>query len=169
MSLSLQANGNRRIPFVWFWPDDYQGCVLMTHDVEHEPGRAFCGDLMDLNDRYGIRSSFQVVPEERYVVPDAFLESIRARGYELNVRGLNHDGHLFSKRELFLKRAKKINEYATKWRDFRAGGMYRNAEWNEAFQFEYDMSFPSAAHLERSKRRLLHRHALFSGGLSSSL
>ena len=167
MSLSLQANGNRRIPFVWFWPDDYQGCVLMTHDVEHEPGRAFCGDLMDLNDRYGIRSSFQVVPEERYVVPDAFLESIRARGYELNVHDLNHDGHLFQSRELFLKRAKKINEYATKWRveGFRAGGMYRNAEWNEAFQFEYDMSFPSAAHLEPQNGGCCTVMPYFSGEL----
>jgi hypothetical protein len=150
MSFSVQANGNQRIPFIWFWPDEYQGCVLMTHDVEHEPGRAFCGELMDLNDRYGIRSSFQVVPEERYDVSDAFLEGIRTRGFELNVHDLNHDGHLFHTRELFLKRVKKINEYARKWgtEGFRAGGMYRNAEWSGAFQLRYDMSFPSAAHLE---------------------
>jgi hypothetical protein len=150
MALSVKANGNRRIPFVWFWPNDYQGCVLMTHDVEHEPGRAFCGDLMDLNERHGIRSSFQVVPEERYEVSDAFLESIRSRGFEVNVHDLNHDGHLFSSHELFLERVNKINGYARKWRaeGFRAGGMYRNAEWNEALQFSYDMSFPTAAHLE---------------------
>ena len=72
MSLSVKANGNQRIPFVWFWPEEYQGCVLMTHDVEHEPGRAFCGDLMDMDERHGIRSSFQVVPEERYTVSESF-------------------------------------------------------------------------------------------------
>jgi hypothetical protein len=150
MSLSVRANGGQRIPFVWFWPEDYQGCVLMTHDVEQEEGRAFCGDLMDLDDRYGIRSSFQVVPEERYSVTDSFLESIRARGFELNVHDLNHDGHLFETRELFLERANKINEYAGKWRveGFRTGGMYRNAEWTDALQFDYDMSFPNASHLE---------------------
>jgi hypothetical protein len=150
MSLSVQANRNQRIPFVWFWPNEYQGCVLMTHDVEHEEGRDFCGDLMDLDDRYGIRSSFQVVPEERYAVTDAFLENIRARGFELNVHDLNHDGQLFESRELFLERADKINDYRRKWRTegFRSGGMYRNAEWTEAFQFDYDMSFPNAAHLE---------------------
>jgi hypothetical protein len=150
MSLSVKANGNQRIPFVWFWPDEYQGCVLVTHDIEHEEGRAFCGDLMDLDDRYGIRSSFQVVPEERYDLSDAFLEGIRARGFELNVHDLNHDGHLFRSHELFLKRANKINDYARKWRTegYRSGGMYRNAEWNEAFHFSYDMSFPCAAHLE---------------------
>jgi hypothetical protein len=150
MSLSVQANGNQRIPFVWFWPNEHQGCVLMTHDVEHEEGRAFCGKLMDLDDRYGIRSSFQVVPEDRYAVTDAFLEGIRARGFELNVHDLNHDGELFDSRELFLERAIKINDYARKWgaEGFRSGGMYRNAEWTEAFQFDYDMSFPNAAHLE---------------------
>lgn len=150
MSLSVKANGNQRIPFVWFWPDEYQGCVLMTHDVEHEEGRAFCGKLMDLDDRHGIRSSFQVVPEERYAVTEAFLGSIRGRGFELNVHDLNHDGHLFQSHEQFLKRAKEINNYARKWgaEGYRSGGMYRNAEWSGAFQFSYDMSFPNAAHLE---------------------
>jgi len=167
MSMSVKANGNQRIPFVWFWPNEYQGCVLMTHDVEHEEGRAFCGDLMDLDERYGIRSSFQVVPEERYAVSDAFLESIRARGFELNVHDLNHDGHLFHSHELFLEKANKINEYARKWRTegFRAGGMYRNAEWNEAFQFSYDMSFPSAAHLEPQRGGCCTVMPYFEGGL----
>ena len=167
MLLSVKANDNQRIPFVWFWPDEYQGCVLMTHDIEHEPGRAFCGDLMDLDERHGIRSSFQVVPEVRYTVSETFLESIRTRGFELNVHDLNHDGHLFDSRELFLKRANKINEYARKWRadGFRAGGMYRNAEWTEALQFGYDMSFPSAAHLEPKRGGCCTIMPYFAGAL----
>ncbi len=167
MSLSVRANGNRRIPFIWFWPEEYQGCVLMTHDVEHEEGRAFCGDLMDLDDRYGIRSSFQVVPEERYAIQEAFLEDIRARGFELNVHDLNHDGHLFENFELFLERANKINDYVRKWRTegFRSGGMYRNAEWTEAFRFDYDMSFPNAAHLEPQRGGCCTIMPYFAGGL----
>ncbi len=167
MSLSVRANGNQRIPFIWFWPEEYQGCVLVTHDVEHEEGRAFCGDLMDLDDCYGIRSSFQVVPEERYAVTEAFLEGIRARGFELNVHDLNHDGHLFESRELFLERANKINDYARKWRTegFRSGGMYRNAEWTEAFQIDYDMSFPNAAHLEPQRGGCCTVMPYFAGGL----
>lgn len=167
MSLSVQANGNQRIPFVWFWPDEHKGCVLMTHDVEHEEGRAYCGDLMDLDSRYGIRSSFQVVPEERYDVSDAFLESIRARGFELNVHDLNHDGHLFQSHELFVQRATKINDYAKKWgaEGFRSGGMYRNAEWTDAFHFSYDMSFPSAAHLEPQRGGCCTVMPFFMGNL----
>jgi hypothetical protein len=167
MSLSVKANGGQRIPFVWFWPEEYQGCVLMTHDIEHEPGRAFCGDLMDLDDRHGIRSSFQVVPEERYTVSETFLESMRARGFEVNVHDLNHDGHLFDSREVFLKRAYKINEYARKWgaEGFRAGGMYRNAEWTDALQFSYDMSFPTAAHLEPKRGGCCTVMPYFAGDL----
>jgi hypothetical protein len=167
MLLSVQANDNQPIPFVWFWPDEYQGCVLMTHDVEHEEGRAFCGDLMDLDERHGIRSSFQVVPEERYALSDAFLNEVRARGFELNVHDLNHDGNLFESRELFLERVNKINEYAKKWRaeGFRAGAMYRNADWSEAFQFSYDMSFPNAAQLEPQRGGSCTVMPYFLGGL----
>lgn len=150
MSLCIQAGGSQRIPFVWFWPEEYQGCVLMTHDVEEEDGLASCGGLMEIDERFRIHSSFQVVPEERYPVSDAFLDEIRGRGFELNVHDLNHDGHLFENRALFLERAGKINDYSKKWgtEGFRSGGMYRNAEWTDAFDFSYDMSFPSSAHLE---------------------
>jgi hypothetical protein len=150
MTLAVKANGGQPVPFVWFWPENYQACVLMTHDIEHEPGRAFCGTLMDMDESHGIRSAFQVVPEERYVVSESFLEEIRAREFEVNVHDLNHDGHLYDNREQFLKRVAKINEYGRKWRaeGFRAGGMYRNAEWIDSLQFSYDMSFPCASHLE---------------------
>jgi hypothetical protein len=150
MSLCVEAGGGQRVPFVWFWPDEYQGCVLVTHDIEEERGLGFCRTLMDLDERFRVRSSFQVVPEERYPVSEAFLDEIRARGFELNVHDLNHDGHLFESHEIFLERAKKINDYSKKWgtEGFRSGGMYRNAEWNEALQVSYDMSFPSSAHLE---------------------
>lgn len=150
MALAVQSSGHQMVPFVWFWPNEYAGCALMTHDVEHEPGRDFCSELMDIDERHGVRSSFQVVPEERYTVSDAFLDSIRSRGFELNVHDLNHDGHLFDTLETFAERAKRINQYSRAWNTegFRAGGMYRNAEWNRLFEVHYDMSFPTAAHLE---------------------
>ena len=78
MSLSVRANGNRaQSPSSGSGRNEYKGCVIVTHDVEHEEGRDFCGGLMDLDSRYGIKSSFQVIPEERYGVSDAFLEGIR--------------------------------------------------------------------------------------------
>lgn len=146
---SIRANG-ASIPFVWFWPNGYPGCAIVTHDVEHERGKAFCGELMDLDDSYRITSSFQIVPQGRYSVSDAFLESLRTRGFEVNVHDLNHDGHLLDDRDLFLQRTARINRFAQHYHaeGFRAGSMYRNPDWFGALEFAYDMSVPSAAHLE---------------------
>jgi hypothetical protein len=105
---------------------------------------------MDLDDSFGIKSAFQVVPETRYDVGNGFLDSFRARGFEVNVHDLNHDGSLFREREEFLRRAVLINRYVKEFRTegFRSGAMYRNQHWYDAFEFSIDMSVPSVAHLE---------------------
>jgi len=139
-----------RIPFIWFWPDGATGCISMTHDVETPQGRNACEQLMDIDDSFGIKSSFGVVPEERYAVDRAFLENILARGFELNVQDLNHDGHLFDDREKFERRAKRINHYAAEFQaeGFRAGVLYRNLDWLGDLKISYDMSVPNVAHLD---------------------
>ena len=106
---SLKSPGIDSIPFIWFWPQGASSCAIMTHDVETERGRRFCKTLMDINDSFGIKSSFQVIPEQRYQVSPEYLDSIRNRGFEVAVHDLNHDGHLYRDREQFLKRAEKIN------------------------------------------------------------
>jgi hypothetical protein len=148
--LSLRASGQEKIPFIWFWPDGAQSCVTMTHDVETTVGRDFCGTLMDIDESFGIASSFHVVPEERYEVTEQFLGSIRDRGFEVGVQDLNHDGLLFRDREQFKERVKKINEYGRKWKagGFRAGVLYRRQEWFQDLEFSYDSSVPNVAHLD---------------------
>jgi len=105
---------------------------------------------MDIDLSHGFRASFQVVPEQRYEVPESYVNEVRSRGFELNVHDLNHDGHLFQEKSEFLRRAKKINEYVKKYnaRGFRAGAMYHNLDWYDAFEFSYDMSVANVAHLE---------------------
>jgi hypothetical protein len=150
LTTSLTSSGVTEIPFIWFWPKGYKSCAIMTHDVETEAGRAFCSQLMDMNDRRAIKSSFQIVPEERYIVSSAFLDSFRTRGFEINVHDLNHDGHLFSHYELFRTRADRINQYGREYgaAGFRSAVLYRNPEWLQALEFSYDMSFPNVAHLD---------------------
>jgi hypothetical protein len=148
--LSLRAQGRKQIPFIWFWPDGASSCAIMTHDVETTVGRDFCSRLMDINDSFRIKSSFQVVPENRYDVPTAFLDEIRRRGFEVNVHDLNHDGLLFRSHDEFRARAATINQYG---RDFGASGfrsaiLYRRQEWYDALDFSYDMSVPNVAHLD---------------------
>jgi hypothetical protein len=150
LRLSMEAGGSRRIPFIWFWPGGASNCLILTHDVETSAGRDFTSQLIDLDESYGFRASFQVVPESRYQVPNTYVENIRNRRCEFNVHDLNHDGLLYRDRDDFLRRAKKINEYCRLYeaRGFRAGSMYRNLDWYEAYEFSYDMSMPNVAHLE---------------------
>jgi len=122
----------------------------MTHDVEALAGREFCSQLMDLDDSMAIKSSFEIVPERRYPVPEALLAEIRNRGFEIGVHDLNHDGRLYSSHKTFLRMVERINGYGQAYgaSGFRSGGLYRNQAWYAALDFSYDMSVPSVAHLE---------------------
>jgi hypothetical protein len=148
--LAAKSEGLEKIPFVWFWPDGASACSIMTHDVEEEAGRRFCSTVMDIDEQFGVPASFQIVPESRYEVSRDFLNEIKARGFEVNVQDLDHDGRLFREREEFSRRVAKINQYG---RDFGAVGfrsaiLYRNQDWFNLLRFEYDMSVPNVAHLD---------------------
>lgn len=153
LKLTMKVQGLDRIPFIWFWPDGANACAVLTHDVETVVARDFSEKLMDLDSSYGFRSSFQVVPEGRYQVPLGYWKEIKSRGFEFNIHDLNHNGYLFHDKAEFERRAKLINGYARTYeaRGFRAGGMYRNLDWYDSFEFSYDMSVPNVAHLERQR------------------
>lgn len=138
------------LPFIWFWPDGLSACAMMTHDVETAIGRDFTTSLMAIESEYGVTSAFEIVPEQRYEVPDSYLAQIRAGGCEVCIHGLNHDGRLFLNETIFRERAVKINAYARKFgaTGFRSPVMYRRVEWYDAFEFSYDMSLPNVAHLD---------------------
>lgn len=150
LRLLMETSGAKKVPFIWFWPEGAPSCLIMTHDVESSAGRDFTSKLMDLDDSYGIKASFQVIPEKRYEVPDEYVREIRSRGYEFNIHDLNHDGHLYRERVEFERRAAEINRYVRHYnaQGFRAGAMYRNQDWYDIFAFSYDMSVPNVAHLE---------------------
>jgi hypothetical protein len=150
MGCVIRANSGERVPFIWFWPEGYSSCAIMTHDVETVAGCDFCTTLMDLDDSFDIKASFQVVPERRYEVPDEFLGALRERGFEINVHDFNHDGNLFRDREEFLRRVARINDYGRKFRavGYRSGALYRNLDWYEFFECSYDMSVPNVGHLD---------------------
>jgi hypothetical protein len=147
---SLQAKGIERIPFIWFWPDGARGCVSITHDVETASGKDLCPDLMDLDDSFGIKSSFQIIPEDRYTVSQSFLNQFSERGFELCVQDLNHDGRLFDDKGDFCRRAALINRFGKTYgaKGFRSAALYRNPEWFGSLDFSFDMSVPNVAHLD---------------------
>jgi hypothetical protein len=150
LAMAIKCRGGKSVPFIWFWPDGMTSCAIMTHDVEEAAGVDYCARLMDINESFNIPASFQVVPEKRYRVTAPFLESIRARGFEVNIHDLNHDGKLFENHAQFKRRSARINQYG---RDlgavgFRAAVLYRNQEWFDLLDFQYDTSVPNVAHLD---------------------
>jgi hypothetical protein len=151
--LAMHTLHIERMPFIWFWPEGHTACAIMTHDVETLAGRNFTGRLMDIDEVFGVKASFQVVPEQRYSVSPTYLDTIRGRGFEVCVQGLNHDGRLFGDYTVFLRCAKKINHYAEQFgaQGFRSPILYRKVEWFKALCFSYDMSMPNVAHLEAQR------------------
>jgi hypothetical protein len=150
LAICMRAQGLKQIPFIWFWPDGCSSAAIMTHDVETQSGVKFCSALMDLDEGFGIPSSFQIIPEGRYSTPKLLLDEIRRRGFEINVHDLNHDGRLYWERQEFLRRVKGINTYGREFRakGFRAGTLYRNLDWYDELDFSYDMSVPNVGHLD---------------------
>jgi hypothetical protein len=150
LRLAVEGRSGTPIPFIWFWPEGYSTCMIMTHDVEETRGRDFCFKLMELDEGAGLHSAFNLIPEQRYVIPTELRREISSRGHELNIHDLNHDGRLFEEHAEFLRRLEVIHRYAAQFGagGFRSGVLYRNLEWYESFQFEYDMSVPNVAHLD---------------------
>ena len=60
----------------------------MTHDIETEKGRDYCTELMNVDESFGIKSSFQIVPEGRYEISEALFKLSAVRGFEITFRTL---------------------------------------------------------------------------------
>jgi hypothetical protein len=148
--LLLEKTGVTQIPFIWFWPEGHTGCVVMTHDVETEAGKNYSPQLMDNDDEFGIKASFNVIPEGSYSLEGDYLDSIRTRGFEIGIQDLNHDGRLFDDRNEFLRRADLINRYGRHYGadGFRAAVLYRNPDWFDALKFSFDMSIPNTGQMD---------------------
>ena len=167
LALSMKSRNVTKVPIIWFWPKGALSCTAVTHDVESVPGWDFCSQLMDLDDSFGIKSSFQVIPEERYPVPQERLDAMKERGFELNVHDLNHDGNLMTDRDQFLRRAPEINRHGKTFRalGFRSAVLYRNIDWYDVLDFSYEMSVPNVAHLDPQRGGCCTVFPFFNGNI----
>lgn len=124
------------------WPDKKRFAVVLTHDVEGSSGLDRCLELADLEASLGFRSSFNFIPEGSYRVPHTLRQQLIARGFEVGVHDLRHDGSLYRNREEFRRNAERINRYLREWNavGFRSGFMYHNLEWLQDLEVQYDAS-----------------------------
>ncbi len=123
------------------YPKPFRFVYTLTHDVETAEGLARVPEIIRLEQRFGIRSSWNIVPF-KYPVDEGVLRDIRAAGHEIGVHGFNHDGRLFVSHREFDLRARRINEILDRWGavGFRAPMVHRQLEWMQALNVFYDAS-----------------------------
>ena len=124
------------------WPDDKGFAFVLSHDVETQIGYDKIGPLVDLEESLGFRSVVNFIPEGQYRVSDKLIQNLKARGFEVGVHGLHHDGKLYNNFDSFKKRAQKINHYLEAWdaTGFRSPLMHRNLDWLHSLNISYDSS-----------------------------
>ncbi len=135
--------GSERPPENWpGWPKGRKFAVVLTHDVESKAGVRNCRSLMEMELDLGFRSSFNFVPEGSYRVPAQLREELNAKGFEVGIHDLKHDGRLFTSRRNFKRHATRINDYAREWgaSGFRSAFMLRNLDWLHDLDVQYDAS-----------------------------
>jgi glycosyltransferase involved in cell wall biosynthesis len=135
--------GSERAPAGWpGWPGGKSFAVVLTHDVEGPDGLERCRRLMEMEMKWGFRSSFNFIPEGSYRVLGELREELAGQGFEVGVHDLYHDGMLYRNREQFAERAARINEHLQAWGavGFRSGFMFHNLDWIGDLNIEYDTS-----------------------------
>jgi peptidoglycan/xylan/chitin deacetylase (PgdA/CDA1 family) len=131
------------LPTAPVWPEGRQWALVLTHDVETAAGIAAIEPLRRLEECYGYRSSWNLVPE-RYDTPDELAADLRAAGHELGVHGLRHDGRDLASRRLLERRLPGIRAAAERWGavGFRAPATQRRWDLMPLLGFDYDSSYP---------------------------
>jgi hypothetical protein len=123
------------------WPEGKRFAVVLTHDVEQQSGVSRCGELATLEEERGFRSAFGFVPR-RYQTPERLRDSLVARGFEVMVHDLYHDGKLYRTWRTFAERRTAINGFLEGWktRGFSSGAMHHNLPWISQLNIDYSTS-----------------------------
>jgi peptidoglycan/xylan/chitin deacetylase (PgdA/CDA1 family) len=138
-----KTRGLEKIPYIAFWPDGYETAFCFTHDIEDRYGYERVAQLVDLEKRYGIKSTLNIVPEA-YEWDRSFLFSLIEEGFEIGLHGLNHDKRLFRTRKIFDARCRRMETYAKELNavGFRSPSLQRYYPWMEDLPGIYDSSYP---------------------------
>lgn len=130
------------VPWLAPWPEPFRWVLVLTHDVEHGVGRDNIALLRDIEEARGFRSAWNFVPR-RYETPPATIEDLQARGHEVGVHGLYHDGRDLESRELLDERLPAIRAAADGWgaTGFRSPATHRSWELMPLLGFDYDSSY----------------------------
>ncbi len=131
------------VPVGWpGWPEGKRFALVLSHDVESAEGLENVRHVAELEREFGLRSSFNFIPEGGYQVSDDLRTWLADGGFEIGVHDLHHDGKLYESRDSFRKKAGLINGHLRNWGavGFRSGFMLRQLDWLHDLDTEYDAS-----------------------------
>ena len=137
-----QSIGSEPIDIVHPWPGGKQFAVVLSHDVETLQGMKNIDKMARLEEKHGMRSSWNLVPK-LYPIDAGNVKDLQQRGFEIGVHGYNHDGRLFESQREFLKRSNVINDSANRFsaNGFRAPMVHRDLDLIfQTLDFDYDAS-----------------------------
>jgi len=139
---ALRASDAERLPFVNYWPAGNRFAVVLTHDVEGPLGLRKIPELLEIERRHGLVSSWNFVAEWYGDTAEARAMVVEA-GCEVGLHGLTHDGGLFRSRAAFERQLPVLRRYLDEWEavGFRSPSTLRNADWMPELPCEYDSSF----------------------------
>lgn len=123
------------------YPQNYSSAVVLTHDVEEQKGFDYISKVIELEEKYKFKSSWNIVPY-KYKIDEGIIKLIQKLGHEIGIHGYNHDGKLYYSEKIFNYRAKFINEAIKKYDavGFRSPQVHRNLEWLQKLDIKYDAS-----------------------------
>lgn len=115
--------------------------VVLSHDVEDAEGFAYIPKVLALEEKYGFKSSWNIVPY-KYPIDRGIINEINGCGHEIGIHGYNHDGKLYTSGKIFRERVPYINRALEEYGavGFRSPLVHRNLLWLQLLNIEYDAS-----------------------------
>lgn len=123
------------------YPFNCNSALVLTHDIETERGFEFIPKVLELEEKYNFKSSWNIVPY-KYKIDPNILDILHKRGHEIGIHGFNHDGKLYYSKKNFENRVPYINEALKKYGavGFRSPMVHRNLAWLQKLDVIYDAS-----------------------------
>lgn len=124
-----------------FYPNNYSCCVILTHDVEEQDGFDYIPKIIELEEKHGVKSSWNIVPY-KYKIDKGIINLVQNAGHEIGIHGYNHDGKLYYSEKIFNERVPYINKAIKEYKavGFRSPQVHRNLEWLQKLDIKYDAS-----------------------------
>ena len=123
------------------YPNSSNCAIILTHDIDCEYGFKHIPDILEIDEEYGFKSSWNIVPY-KYKIDRGIIDLINNAGHEIGIHGYNHDGRLFSSRKIFIERLPYINKAIEEYNSvgFRSPMVHREILWMQKLNIKYDSS-----------------------------